>query len=109
VIDELQAMFVPRFVELARARVQRAIENARSGDPAATAATMRELHALVGEAGLLGLTAIIPIARDSEEKAKRLFTSCNPQDATVLVAALEELGKLVELAGLPTSKESSHV
>jgi HPt (histidine-containing phosphotransfer) domain-containing protein len=109
VIDELQATFLPRFIELARSRVRRAIDNAGGGDPAATAATLRELHALVGEAGLLGLTSIIPLARDSEEKAKRLITSCSPQDATVLVAALEELGKVIELTGLPTSKESSHV
>jgi HPt (histidine-containing phosphotransfer) domain-containing protein len=110
VIEDLQAKFLPRFIELARSRVERAIEIATRNDQEAAASIARELHALVGEAGLLGLATVVPLARDCESKAKRVGTSRSPEDAAALIAALRELGIAIELVGPgQPAKEPSHV
>jgi HPt (histidine-containing phosphotransfer) domain-containing protein len=57
---------------------------------------VRELHSLAGEAGLLGLHQIIPVARDGEQKAKRLHTSHADADADALAAALRELDQIID-------------
>jgi len=57
---------------------------------------VRELHSLAGEAGLLGLHQVIPIARDGEQKAKRLRTSRADADAEALIAALRQLDQIIE-------------
>jgi HPt (histidine-containing phosphotransfer) domain-containing protein len=101
VIDELHAKFLPQFTALVRARVAKALEAATGRDHAATRTTLRELHAIAGEAGLLGLLALVPIARAGEAKAQRYYTTQSDADADALVLALTELGKAVELVGSP--------
>jgi HPt (histidine-containing phosphotransfer) domain-containing protein len=94
--DDLVARFLPQFVALARARVEAALAAAARRDHGATPTTVRELHSLAGEAGLLGLKAVIPLARDSELKAKQLRTSHADADADALVTALRELDRLID-------------
>jgi HPt (histidine-containing phosphotransfer) domain-containing protein len=97
--DDLYARFLPPFVALARARVATALAAVQQRDHGATTTTVRELHSLAGEAGLLGLHAVIPLARDSEQKAKRLHVSHADEDADALVAALRELNTVIEGIG----------
>ncbi len=65
--------------------------------------TVRELHALAGEAGLLGLIEVVPLPRAAELKAKQFCTS--RADADALVAALTELRTLMEHVGARSSKD----
>ncbi len=90
--SELYAKFLPQFTELARDRVQRAYEaSARPDEPTLTVVA-RELHTIAGEAGLLGLAAIVPIARNAEEHAKRLRDDrAGADQAGAFVGALDEL------------------
>lgn len=104
-IEEFQAKFLPKFTELARARVQTAIEVATRRDHDAAATSVREMHALAGEAGLLGLAAIVPLARACEDKAKRMRSTRTDDDAEALVDALRELGRVIEQVGSVKSKE----
>jgi HPt (histidine-containing phosphotransfer) domain-containing protein len=62
---------------------------------------VRELHALAGEAGLLGLRDLIPIARDCEHKAKALRTPHSEGEAGALLAALHELGRMIDSLAAP--------
>jgi HPt (histidine-containing phosphotransfer) domain-containing protein len=101
--DDLYARFLPPFVALARARVATALAAVQQRDHGATTTTVRELHSLAGEAGLLGLHAVIPLARDSEQKAKRLHVSHADADADALVAALRELDTVIEGIGATIS------
>jgi HPt (histidine-containing phosphotransfer) domain-containing protein len=101
--EDLQARFLPQFVTLARARVATAVAAALRGDHGATTTTVRELHSLAGEAGLLGLQEVIPLARDSEQKAKRLHASHAAADADALVAALRQLATVIEGIGTTRS------
>jgi HPt (histidine-containing phosphotransfer) domain-containing protein len=95
-MEDLRAKFVPQFVALARARLSVALAAVARRDHGATTKTVRELHSLAGEAGLLGLDAVIPLARDSEHKAKLLRVSQADADADALVAALRELELVIE-------------
>lgn len=104
-MDELYAKFLPQFVELARARMQRAQGAAARPDVPALAEVIRELHAIAGEAGLLGLTAIVPIARSAEDHAKRLRDARPDADAGAFAAALDELGRALEAVGAPRRKD----
>jgi HPt (histidine-containing phosphotransfer) domain-containing protein len=101
--EDLQARFVPQFVALARSRVSAALAAVARGDHGATATTIRELHTLAGEAGLLGLHEVVPLARDSEQKAKLLRFSQADADADALVAALRQLDQVIERVGATTS------
>jgi chemotaxis protein histidine kinase CheA len=101
--DDLAARFLPQFVALARARVDVALAAAARRDHGATTTTVRELHSLAGEAGLLGLHQVIPLARDGEHKAKLLRASQADADADALVAALRELDRLIgDIAAAPS-------
>jgi HPt (histidine-containing phosphotransfer) domain-containing protein len=95
-MDDLQARFLPRFTALAHTRLAKAREAASSRDFAAAAETARDLHAIAGEAGLLGLSAIVPVARESEECARRASASHADRDADALIVALEALGSVIE-------------
>jgi len=94
--DDLTARFLPQFVALARSRVEVALDAVARRDHGATQTTVRELHSLAGEAGLLGLHQVIPVARDGEQKAKRLHTSHADADADALAAALRELDQIID-------------
>jgi HPt (histidine-containing phosphotransfer) domain-containing protein len=95
-MDELYAKFLPQFVTLARSRLALAISTAGVRDDAAVTKTVRELHTLAGEAGLLGLRQVVPLARDCEQKAKQLHSSRADADAETLVAALRQLAGVIE-------------
>lgn len=62
----LLARFLPRFVATARERLQRSLQLIRATD---ADALVKELHALAGEASMLGLTAIAEPARAGENAA----------------------------------------
>jgi len=96
VTEELRTLFLPRFAELARSRLTQAIEVANRRDIGATTTTLRDLHALAGEAGLLGLTEIVPFARTSEAKARLVCETREDADVEALVVALNELASAVE-------------
>jgi HPt (histidine-containing phosphotransfer) domain-containing protein len=76
--------------------VEIALDAVARRDHGATPTTMRELHSLAGEAGLLGLHKIIPLARDGEQKARRLHTSHADADADALADALRELDQIID-------------
>ncbi|HWU88915.1 MAG TPA: Hpt domain-containing protein [Kofleriaceae bacterium] len=97
-MDDLYEKFLPQFVDLARVRLERALETIARSDPNAMTAVIRELHAIAGEAGLLGLGPIMGLARQAEDLAKRLRDS-SATDASPLVAALEELKQALERVG----------
>jgi HPt (histidine-containing phosphotransfer) domain-containing protein len=103
-MDELYAKFLPQFVTLARSRVALAVAATNQRDDASTTKIVRELHTLAGEAGLLGLRDVVPLARDCEQKAKQLHISRSDADAEVLVAALRELERVIE--GIGATKPS---
>ena len=96
-IDELIAKFLPRFTELARTRLARALELAEKRDYNAMPAVVRELHSIVGEAGLLGLTGLVVLARGCEDRAQRMATARDDRDATALIDSLHELDRAIEL------------
>jgi HPt (histidine-containing phosphotransfer) domain-containing protein len=101
-MEDLHAKFLPQFVALARSRLELAIKVAVERDHAATTKIVRELHTLAGEAGLLGLHDVVPLARDSEQKAKALHVSRSEADADVLVAALRQLERVIDGIGTPS-------
>lgn len=103
-MDDLLAAFMPRFKDLATTRLARSIEIAEQRDHANIAAIARDLHAVAGEAGLLGLAAIVPLARAGEEHAKRLRSSHSDADADALVASLTELKRAIEAVTTPTER-----
>jgi len=98
-MEDLFAKFLPQFVSLAHTRIKTALANADKLDTAAIKTTVRELHTLAGEAGLLGLSHVVPLARDCEQKAKQLHTSHTAADIAVLVTALHELERLIAVVG----------
>ncbi len=101
-MDDLLASFMPRFKALADTRLARSIEIATKRDHENTQSIARDMHALAGEAGLLGLAAIVPLARAGEEHAKRLRSSRSDADADALVAALTELKHAIEAVATPS-------
>lgn len=95
-MDELHARFRPQFIALARRRVAAALTAVVARDHGATATIVRELHSLVGEAGLLGLDAVVPLAQTSEQKAKLLQRTRGDAEAEVLASALRELAETID-------------
>jgi HPt (histidine-containing phosphotransfer) domain-containing protein len=98
-MDDLNAKFLPQFLELARSRVAAAIQAAIARDHLAATTIARNLHTLAGEAGLLGLHDVVPLARDGEQKAKSLGASRTDADAELLVDALRQLERAIEGIG----------
>lgn len=95
-MEDLHAAFLPRFLESARGRLAKALEAAKDPGGNATAATLRDLHSLAGEAGLLGLSSVLARARDCEDKARRLVAARNDDTLAGLTGALEELAKALD-------------
>ncbi len=59
---------------------------------------VHEMHALAGEAGLLGLEGVIEFARSAEEAARRYGGSHNDGDAVALLTSLQDLERAVTQA-----------
>lgn len=98
-VDDMQARFLPRFMALAAERLRRALEVARGRRHQESLAVAGELHAMAGEAGLLGLAPVLAAARAAEGAAKRLAASRADADAERLAEALIALeGAVAELA-----------
>jgi HPt (histidine-containing phosphotransfer) domain-containing protein len=66
--DEIRARFLGKFLESARGRIGRALEAIARDD---ARGTWTELHALAGEAAILGLPEISEQARAAGASAKR--------------------------------------
>jgi HPt (histidine-containing phosphotransfer) domain-containing protein len=98
-MDDLSAKFLPQFLELARTRVTGAIKAAVARDHLASTTIARNLHTLAGEAGLLGLHDVIPLAREGEHRAKSLGASRTDADAELLVDVLRRLEAVIESIG----------
>jgi HPt (histidine-containing phosphotransfer) domain-containing protein len=98
-MDDLLSRFLPQFVTLARTRIETAITAAKKRDADSVKTTVRELHTLVGEAGLLGLAQVVPLARECEQKAKHLHASQTDAEVVGLVDALRELNRMIEVIG----------
>lgn len=98
-MDDLHAKFMPQFLELARSRLAAALKAATARDHLAATTTARNLHTLAGEAGLLGLHDVVPLAREGEQKAKAVGASRTDADAELLVDALRRLQQVIESIG----------
>jgi len=98
-MDDLHAKFMPQFLELARSRVAAALKAATARDHVAATTTARNLHTLAGEAGLLGLHDVVPLARDGEQKAKSMGANRTDADAELLLDALRRLQQVIESIG----------
>ncbi|NVB85425.1 MAG: hypothetical protein HOV81_44080 [Kofleriaceae bacterium] len=96
---------MPRFVAIATKRISLALELATKRTPDSVTAIARELHAIAGEAGLLGLEAIEAHARTGEGLAKKVRTSRSDADADALLASLTELKGAIDRVA-PTSATS---
>jgi CheY-like chemotaxis protein len=70
-IEELRKQFLPRFIETARRRLRRVMEQARPEAHDRATELVSELHTLAGEAALLGYTEIARLAADAESAAVR--------------------------------------
>jgi HPt (histidine-containing phosphotransfer) domain-containing protein len=105
-MEDLHAKFLPQFVSLARSRIELAIKAVADRDHAAISKIGRDLHTLAGEAGLLGLHDVVPLARDGELKARVLHASRTDADADVLAAALRQLERIIDGIGTPLKSGS---
>ena len=95
-MDDLHAAFLPRFLEVARARLVKARAATQEPGRDAVNATLRDLHALAGEAGLLGLTAVLALAREGEERARSLLAARTDDTISALATSLDELAKALD-------------
>jgi CheY-like chemotaxis protein/HPt (histidine-containing phosphotransfer) domain-containing protein len=68
-LEELRARFRTRFIDTARARLRRCLT--RLGESSSAVDIASELHALAGEAAMLGFDDISVIARNGEAAARR--------------------------------------
>jgi chemotaxis protein histidine kinase CheA len=98
-MDDLSAKFLPQFLVLARSRLTTALEAAAVRDHLAAPTIARNLHTLAGEAGLLGLHDVVPLAREGETKAKALGSSRSDVDAESLIDVLRRLERVIESIG----------
>ena len=88
---DVKKKFMPRFTELAKQRIRTGLRVAGyvAGDQALAVA--RELHSLAGEAGLLGLDDLVPLARVAEQAATQLHTAREEPQRVALEQALLHL------------------
>jgi HPt (histidine-containing phosphotransfer) domain-containing protein len=96
-MQDLLATFMPKFAAVAKTRITRSIELANQRTPEGAPQIAREMHAIAGEAGLLGIGNIVQLARAGEDRAKRLQASRSDADADALLASLTELKNAIEL------------
>jgi len=102
-MDELWHRFRDRFLESSEHRLKRARAIIASGDPA-NDALASELHALAGEASVLGVEGMARMAREAERAAKSW--SMAAQDAArteACKAAIEGLDVALRTLGAAQS------
>jgi HPt (histidine-containing phosphotransfer) domain-containing protein len=95
VMDDLVAKFLPRFAALARERIRHALETATDRRRESATSVAHDLHALAGEAGLLGLGEVIGMARRAEAAAKTFGSGGTESDAIELEDCLRSLERAV--------------
>ncbi len=95
-MEDIQATFRHRFTSTARTRVGFAMDAATRADHAAVQTAVRELHSLAGEAGLLGFSQFVPVAREGEDRAKRMFSERTPASQEAMIATLRELERMID-------------
>ncbi len=95
-MDDIQATFRHRFTTTARTRVAFAMDATTRSDYAALQTAVRELHSLAGEAGLLGFSQFVPVAREGEERAKRMFSERTPATREAMTVTLHELERMID-------------
>ncbi|HJZ87338.1 MAG TPA: Hpt domain-containing protein [Polyangia bacterium] len=100
-IDDLRARFLPRFVAASRARLARSrgLTAPASADPGTLA---KELHAMAGEAALIGFPDLADLARATEISA-RAWASGHADAAERCRRNLAELEVAVEALALAQS------
>jgi HPt (histidine-containing phosphotransfer) domain-containing protein len=89
--QELWEQFRERFIQSSEVRLIRARAIVAGGDPA-NDALASELHALAGEASVLGVEGLAKMARAAERAAKSWgAASADAEKARVCASALDEL------------------
>jgi HPt (histidine-containing phosphotransfer) domain-containing protein len=83
--------FLPTFIRVAKGRLERAGDHLAGEAPATY-----ELHALAGEAALLGLAKIAAAAQRGELTSKRWHDTKNEDERAACEAALRELRNAVD-------------
>jgi HPt (histidine-containing phosphotransfer) domain-containing protein len=87
--DDLRTQFLPHFLSVARQRLEQAKTLSFSK-------VAGELHALAGEAMLLGLPEVFQLAADAEAAAQRCFENADPAARATCAQALARLTELVD-------------
>jgi HPt (histidine-containing phosphotransfer) domain-containing protein len=94
-MDHLTTKFMPRFAALARERLHKALQVAKDRRHERASGVVYDLHAIAGEAGLLGLDAVLVAARKAETAAREFGAGEPSADA---VAAFVESLQFLEHA-----------
>ncbi len=87
-IEELRAKFLPRFLDAARGRLERAQHGLVQGD---RNAVMHEMHALAGEAAILDLQDVARASRAAEHSARKWVASDSAVDAENIRTAIGDV------------------
>lgn len=90
-MEDIARKFLPRFAALARERIRQGLKVAATIDGDEALHVARELHSLAGEAGLLGLSELLSLARTAEEAATQLHASRVEPKRLALERALLDL------------------
>jgi HPt (histidine-containing phosphotransfer) domain-containing protein len=69
-VTDLLEKFLPRFLETAGRRVARVESELATPEPS-PAVVLHEMHAVAGEAGLIGLPELAHLAREGEKTVRR--------------------------------------
>jgi HPt (histidine-containing phosphotransfer) domain-containing protein len=101
-MDELVAKFLPQFKVLARSRMAKVNSWMARRDQTDKKATLREIHSIKGDAGMLELKEVASFARDCEEKVKLLHADSPDADIAPVAADLHELERLIESLEVPS-------
>lgn len=93
--DDIQTAFRDRFMAIARTRVAHVRAAATGESDSALATAVRELHSLAGEAGLLGFSQFVPVARQGEDCAKRMSSERSQASSDAMIAVVQDLERLL--------------
>jgi HPt (histidine-containing phosphotransfer) domain-containing protein len=102
-MEELWLRFRDRFLDSSEHRLQRARAIIASGDPA-NDALASELHALAGEASVLGVESMAKMAREAERAAKSWSLAASDVERTeACKLAIENLDVALRTLGAAQS------
>lgn len=94
-MNGVRRKFLPRFTALAQERIRGGLAVAAKAEGDQALDLAREMHSMAGEAGLLGLSDLLTLARVAEVAATQLHASRVPSKRTALERALLDLGAAV--------------